>query len=215
MRQRRDWTPTASSSTCAPGPGTATTRSSKRTVRSARSRAAPTTRELFPAHEGWRHHVLVCGSWLLTGVARARVQHRAMLVEQADGTTMSEERLAELASSSIEAAKRRHDAAVMADFMAAQNNGKAFTTEEGLNLFRLQRSQEIQNRKKELLFYQGKTTSLEDNSPLYGIPTVFCVDTQQFLCSWCNRCGCPRTFAMHRPSVLPGQVRRAPWGPGT
>ena len=44
-----------------------------------------------------------------------------------------------------------NDAAVMADFMAAQNNGKAFTTEEGLNLFRLQRSQEIQNRKKELL----------------------------------------------------------------
>ena len=97
-----------------------------------------------------------------------------MLVEQADGTTMSEERLAELASSSIEAAKRRHDAAVMADFMAAQNNGKAFTTEEGLNLFRLQRSQEIQNRKKELLFYQGKTTSLEDNSDclLRGHPAI-------------------------------------------
>jgi len=75
--------------------------------------------------------------------------------------------------------------------LAAGTGGSAFTTEEGIKLFTLQRKTEQENRKKELLFYQGKNIDpgATSSAPLYGLPTVFCTDSQQFLCSWCNRYG--------------------------
>ena len=43
-------------------------------------------------------------------------------------------------------------------------------------------------KKREVLLYSGALkNSGVGRPPLFGLPTVYCADTEQFMCAWCNK----------------------------
>jgi hypothetical protein len=72
------------------------------------------------------------------------------------------------------------------------NAREAYSEDQGLELLRHEKKVMIAEKKKEVLYYSGrlmKQDSLDDSGrpPLFGLPTVYCADTEQFLCAWCNK----------------------------
>ena len=72
------------------------------------------------------------------------------------------------------------------------NAREAYSEDQGLELIRHERKVMIAEKKKEVLYYSGQLMQQElgdggGRPPLFGLPTVYCTDTEQFLCAWCNK----------------------------
>jgi hypothetical protein len=71
------------------------------------------------------------------------------------------------------------------------NAREAYSEDQGLELIRHEKKVMIAEKKKEVLYYSGRLMKQDlDGSgrpPLFGLPTVYCADTEQFLCAWCNK----------------------------
>ena len=65
--------------------------------------------------------------------------------------------------------------------------GVASDSQEAYNLLKNEKAQRAKGREREILYFAGKLHDDSKRPPLFGIPTVFCQDTNQFLCAWCNK----------------------------
>ena len=65
--------------------------------------------------------------------------------------------------------------------------GVASDSQEAYNLLKNEKAQQAKGREREILYFAGKLHDDSKRPPLFGIPTVFCQDTNQFLCAWCNK----------------------------
>jgi len=69
---------------------------------------------------------------------------------------------------------------------------EAYSEDQALQLVRHEKKVMIAEKKKEVLYYSGQLMQQElgdggGRPPLFGLPTVYCTDTEQFLCAWCNK----------------------------
>ena len=63
----------------------------------------------------------------------------------------------------------------------------AFSEEQGFKLLKSEERYKKLAKREEVLHYSGILTSGTKRPPLFGMPSIFCHDTGEFLCAWCSK----------------------------
>lgn len=100
------------------------------------------------------------------------------------------EKKVNMARNTMEYSQRKHGQAIKREDVYNPNaQGTVYSVEEGLRFLQSQRKTMAKEKRDEIMYYGGWKQDQLAKPPVFGLPTVYCVNTKQFLCSWCNRHG--------------------------